>query len=110
MNKELKLTIKYFIQQKVREILLFLGIGSLAVFIPFSIGKLFFKIFLNSFCILEDYSVSLIETWVFGFLISLILGGIIIIFSWIKSNWEYAKSRAEEDLIIKMKGGKIKWR
>ncbi|HUS50470.1 MAG TPA: hypothetical protein VMZ91_09915 [Candidatus Paceibacterota bacterium] len=66
----------------------------------------------------KDYEYVLnriVESWSDGTLpdtynISLILGGIIIIFSWIKSNWEYAKSRAEEDLIIKMKGGKIKWR
>lgn len=104
MNKELrKQTWKYFWQQKLTEISIFLGIVSSIVFIPLLMVK--WTWFINISGWSGEYS-----SWgdsvllLFGFVIVLIFISLVCFVlcmalgDWIKSNWKKAEKRAKKKL------------
>lgn len=108
-NEYKKLRIKYFIQQKIFELILFFIAGVAIIFVPFFVGKFI----LINFVTYDPYEFHEIITliWLMGFLVC-ILGGTIlwvlgsIVIGWIENNWEKAGERAKEKLKLNKSGGK----
>ena len=105
MNKEKKLTIKYFIEQKVVEIGKALGIGCLVVPIPYYIGLLtnrYLSKLIEYMGLKPTEYVKYFSEWALGIGIMMTMLGIIIsillICTWIESNWERASKRAKKEL------------
>ena len=94
-----KLTWKYFWKQKAKEVGWgILGLTALA-FIPYLMGKLFLFIIKEGYLFLDE---GFMIIWVMGLFwcAVLILFGFIIfnvIVEWIKSNWEKAQERANNE-------------
>ncbi len=102
-----KLTWKYFLKQKARELLDIVFIGVLLIVAPLGTGfltlGLFFKETEMPNSILGSLSVTYfigVLTLLFLFLISLLLYVAFVeyIIEWIKSNWRRAKRRAQKEV------------
>ena len=114
MDKEKKLTIKYFIEQKVKEVSKFIVASSLIVGgmmgILYLRGKinilnLGVNIIINSFW---DYIlIGCMKTLVAIFLAFTIIVILSIIYEliseWLKDNWKLAKKRAKKEIKCKVK-------
>ena len=91
--------IKYFIEQKIVEILIGLIIFAVIAIIPMLVGKFMTKVFGGELQGFELWIVGLlfcIVLFMFGVILTIIFVGLKnLIVSWIESNWEKAKRRAE---------------
>jgi formate hydrogenlyase subunit 3/multisubunit Na+/H+ antiporter MnhD subunit len=101
MNKQdiKKLTWKYFWQQKLKEIGIFVGIVGGIIFLPYWFGlltKLIFPMFETDFFEGEFGRFSI---WLHGlFFLALFLLILLVIWYWVEINWDKAKERAEKEL------------
>ncbi|MCK9429517.1 MAG: hypothetical protein M0R17_05895 [Candidatus Omnitrophica bacterium] len=110
MNKQLKLTWKYFWEQKLKELGIFIfGVAGF-VFIPYYftiliLFKVFPNLYINMFGepIIMFWLMGLIFLFIISFLVAIIIKGIIEFIKW---NWNKADERARKELGIKKK----KWR
>ena len=106
MNNQLKqLTWKYFIQNKIKEIVWTVVILAAIIFIPYLLGN---SIGDNrsEWCDMDmyyEYDCNVGMIWLEGFLY--LIGGIValiitivLIYRWFKSNWNKAERKAEEEL------------
>ncbi len=99
--------IKYFIEQKIVEIILILVIITAIVFIPYLVGTLLPDSWNVAYSSTEPYNINISDYWLTGIFISffgaffiglgltVIYGIYKILIYWIDSNWEKAKKRAE---------------
>ena len=121
MNEETKkLTWKYFWQRKTKEVLSFIVISLLIIFIPFLIGNLMLSYFgkeIICYIVVGEMAnckfTSLISIWALGFFSMLALA-IVLLFlfwlcdKWITSNWKKARDRAEEEIKKDKKNGRTR--
>jgi len=107
MDKQKRLTIKYFVQQKIKEVSKFLFWVILIISITYALGYL-----ISCFYNLKETGLNLISVrFLLGFLSCMLLSLFGVIFyniylilrEWIDDNWELAKARAKEDLKWKKK-------
>ena len=104
MNKQRKLIWKYFLQQKLKEILMVVGLGLAMVFLPYYAGYFVGdNIDINCGGELVDLGIgnggeavcSKMDIWMEGLLYMTAIGFIIfILVLWVKSNWRKAKRKA----------------
>ena len=110
MNKRTKLIWKYFFQQKIKEIGIFLGIVIAVIptpyyFFKFVVGKIFPEWYLKT---LSPYTCAeIVQMWFSGFFVVLLMSSIgAFLIHWILNNWDKAKERAR--LEYKRNNNKIK--
>lgn len=101
-----KLTWKYFLKQKARELLDVVFIGVIMIVVPLGTGFLTLNI-LGDYMPQRDIFSALSLIWLIGasVLLALFMVGILLymtfvdyIIEWIKSNWRRAKRRAQEEV------------
>lgn len=115
-NKLNKLTWKYFLKQKLEEIVFFFGViigVIIALFVFFcilvSLGKLSYLIFGFSCSIetcLEEYLLAGMITIIVLFITGLLLYAIFykgLFECWIKPNWKKARTKARKELKVQRK-------
>ena len=105
MNQKLRsLTWEYFIEAKIKEIVLTILIIAAIVFIPWLLGH-YIGDNQSWWCgELNINDCDNIDQWLEGFVYS--VGGIIVIFiisGWLSSNWEKADKKARKELNIMKK-------
>lgn len=101
MNKEKKLIWKFFIEQKLGEIGILLGLLIILTIIPWFLGRIIETDLFNS-----GITGFFIGYWTTGILLLLIICAILLgllivlstIFEWISSNWDKAKQRAKKEV------------
>ena len=103
MNEEKKLTWKYFLKQKLKEISIGVTICLVVVFLPYYLGYIVgdnMDIHCNGEWVIEDkFECMIIEIWFEGFLYLIIVGSILwIVGTWLWVNWKKAKKKAKKDL------------
>ena len=107
-----KLTWKYFLEQKAKELLNIVLIGIVFIVIPLAVGFLTLNIFNEPLPQEANLFLLLFLFWLIGILVSLLLFmvGIAlyllfseVIVNWIKSNWVKASTRATNEVYGKSK-------
>lgn len=94
-----KLTWKFFWEQKIKEVCLFIIIIPFVIFVPYWLGKIMDRLFT-----IEIPDNLKFVFWIFGLLFLML--AIVILYAigtmsyeWIMNNWERAEYRAREKLI-----------